>query len=396
MAEITKYLEKYTPQYILEQALQLVPDDVDKRQGAIIYDTLSVFSHKMADVFDEIKQMVEQDYIITATKKENIAYRVAERGINWREATTSERLGVFTNPDNTPAEVPIGAIFCTIEEDKNNVVNYTVIRQYELNEQVIKGSYVLQCQTEGIIGNTYFGEILPISDIDTLGSATLTDVLVPARDEESIESVKERYFNTFNVEAFGGNISDYRRYMEENFTGVGQVQIYPRTQIDEKIVLSCVDPSNQPISTQYQNTIQQTLDPENYYNNGNNTEGMGLGVVPIGHKVIVTTPTEENIDIKLTEVILTPGTDIQTATSAIKSNLSDYINEVQNQWDDGEGQYEVTLYYNRILSAAINSEGVKNIGNCLINNKEEDVVLEQTRNSQLIPKLGTVTVEEKV
>lgn len=396
MSEISQYLEKYTPEYLLAQALESVPDDIDKREGAIIYDTLSIFCAKIADVFDEIAQQIDQDYIITATRKMNIAYRVAERGITWREATKSRRLGVFTYLDNTPAVVPINALFSTITDDKDDVVMYKVVEPYQTDSGTIKGSYVLECQTEGTIGNTYFGEILPISDMDTLGSATLTTVLVPARDEETIESVKQRYFDTFNADAFGGNISDYRKYMQENFTGVGQVQIYPRTQVNEKIVLSCVDPSNQSISQEYQNEIQQTLDPENYYNNGNNTEGMGLGVVPIGHKVIVMTPTEQYVDIELTQVIFVPGADVETVIYNIKLNISEYIKQVQNQWSSGQGEYSITIYHNRVLSAAINTDGIRNIGKCIINGKEEDLILAQTRDSQLMPKLNNVIVEETV
>ena len=392
MAEITQHLEIYTKEYLLNLALTEVPDDLDKRQGSIIYDTLAIVCAKMADVFVEVIQNIEQGYIKSATRDMAIEYRVAERGIERQEETYAERLGIFTYPSGTPATVPLGSMFSTIEENKENVVNFQVISPYMVDGKEIAGSYVLQCQTAGTVGNTYFGEILPLSSLDTLGSATISTVITPARNREENDSLKERYFATFNIEAFGGNIADYRQYMQQ-FAGVGQTQIYPRTQENEQIVLSCVDTSNQPISIDYQNTIKQTLDPENYYNNGNDTSGMGLGVVPIGHKVSVMAPDNFPINVDLT-VILANTAYLETVIQNIRTNIQAYIKRVQDIWDDGDGEYETIIYYNQVLVAASSAEGVVNIDSLTINGQEQNIVLTQNRTEQHFPVLGTLTVSE--
>lgn len=392
MATITEYLEIYTKEYLLNMALQDVPEDVDTRQGAIIYDTLGITCAKLADVIMEVKQIAEQAYMPTATKKENIDYKAAERGVFREPATNAKRLGTFTYPNGAPATISTGALFCTIDENKENVINYTVVSPYIIDGAQIPGSYVLECQTEGIIGNTYFGEILPLTDMDTLGSSTLTTVLTPARDEETSESVKQRYYDSFNIEAFGGNIADYRQYMR-NFTGVGQTQIYPRTKDDKRIILSCVDPSNQPISVEYQNTIRQELDPENYYNNGNNTSGLGLGVVPIGHYPVVTTPSTVELNIDL-EVVISNTGYFETAKQEIEKNINDYIRELQDSWDNGDGEYHLIAYYNKILAFAETSSGVANVRKCTINGGTADIHLPQSREKQNMPKLGTLNVSE--
>lgn len=392
MSTITQYLEIYTKEYLLNMALADVPQDVDSRQGSIIYDCLAITCTKLADAIMEVKKIADEAYMVTATVKENIDYRAEERGIYRDKATKAERLGVFTYPSGTPASVPIGSLFCTIDDNKDNVVNYTVVRQHQQDGVNVPGNYVLECQREGVIGNTYFGEILPLTDMDTLGSATLITVLVPARDEETNESVKQRYYDSFNIEAFGGNIADYRQYMR-NFAGVGQVQIYPRTKDDKNIILSCVDPSNQPISQEYQNTIRQELDPENYYNNGNNTSGMGLGVVPIGHYPLVTTPQPVELNIVL-EIMLNNTGYLETSKREIENNINSYIQELQASWDDGEGSYAMVVYYNKILAFAETSQGVANVKTCTINGATENIELIQTREQQFIPILGTLTVSE--
>lgn len=390
MSAITQYLEIYTKEYLLDMALADVPPDVDSRQGSIIYDSLAITCTKLADAIMELKKIADEGYIATATVKENIDYRVAERGITRDPATKAKRLGVFTYPSGTPASISIGSLFCTIDDNKDNVINYTVVEQYENDGVIVPGSYILECQLEGTIGNTYFGEILPLTDMDTLGSATLTTILVPARDEESNDSVKQRYYDTFNIEAFGGNIADYRQYMR-NFTGVGQTQIYPRTKDDKHIILSCVDPTNQPISQEYQNTIRQTLDPENYYGNGNDTSGLGLGVVPIGHYPLVTTPETTNLDIVL-EIILSNTGYLETARQQIETNINNYIKELQDSWSDGDGEYNIVVYYNKILAFAETSQGVANVKTCTINGGTDNIELVQTREKQYIPKLNVLTV----
>lgn len=392
MADITKYLETYTTQYLLDLALKEVPDDVAKDQGEIIYDTLAIFCAKMADVFVEVKQIVEQSYMKTATRDETVEYRAAERGITRRQATKARRLGVFTYVNGTPANIQIGSMFSTIDENRANVINYTVVETYSPEGIQTPGHYVLECQTEGTVGNSYVGEILPLTDMDTLGSATLQDVLTPARDQETIESVKERYFATFNIEAFGGNIADYRQAMEA-FDGVGQTQIYPRTKVGETIVLSSVDPSNQPISQDYQNELKEELDPENYYNNGNNTSGMGLGIVPIGHKVTVTTPELANLNIELS-VILRNTAYFPTVQENIRNNVSAYIKQIQDDWQNGDGDYTSIIYYNQVVTAASTADGVANVDSCLVNGGTQNIEYKHTREKQYMPVLGTLTVSE--
>lgn len=392
MSAISQYLEVYTKDYLLNLALAMVPNDLDKRQGAIIYDTLAIVCAKMADTFMEVKQIVDESYILSAQKDENIDYRVAERGIEREQATKAERLGTFTYPNGTPAAVPNGALFSTIEENKENIINYKVKSEYVVEGVIVPGNYILECETAGTIGNTYYGEILPLTDMDTLGTATISTVLTPARDREENDSLKQRYLDTFNIEAFGGNLADYKQYMRQ-FPGVGQSQIYPREEIEDTIVISCVDPSNQPISLEYQNTVRQTLDPENYYNNGNNTSGMGLGVVPIGHKITITAPKESVIDVDLT-IIKGNTAYIETVKNNIVANLTAYFKQLQDNWADGEGQYETVIYYNQIVTAANGAEGVTNVDACTINNGTENIILSQNKTEQFIPILGTVTIGE--
>ena len=84
----------------------------------------------------------------------------------------------------------------------------------------------LQCESTGEQGNIPFGDLIPINYIDGLETAKITEVLIPGEDEESVEDLRKRYFNSFDQQAFGGNIADYQQKTNA-LDGVGACKVYP-------------------------------------------------------------------------------------------------------------------------------------------------------------------------
>lgn len=58
-----------------------------------------------------------------------------------------------------------------------------------------------------------------------LKTAVLTS-LVPGEDDEDVESLRERYFSSFNAQQFGGNQADYIN-KTISISGVGSVKVTP-------------------------------------------------------------------------------------------------------------------------------------------------------------------------
>ena len=50
---------------------------------------------------------------------------------------------------------------------------------------------------------------IPIEYIEGLTEAKLTEILIPGEDEEETEKFRKRYLESFEPQAFGGNIKDY-------------------------------------------------------------------------------------------------------------------------------------------------------------------------------------------
>ena len=227
-----------------------------------------------------------------------------------------------------------------------------------------------------------------ITFIQGLASATMSTLIQPARDTETDDELRERYFDGLNQKAFGGNIADYREKVLE-IEGVGGVQIYPVWNGGGTVKLSIVDTEYNPATSEFIELVANEIDPENY----EGEKGTGLGIAPIGHKVTVTTPTETDIDVSAT-LTLKSGYQLGQVEDAVKQQISDYLLSLRREWDnaDNMNRYSLSVFLARVSSAIINVTGVDNVTNLTLNGEAEDIELPQTGASQSVPVLGEVTL----
>ena len=72
------------------------------------------------------------------------------------------------------------------------------------------GRYILECETAGACGNDHLGNLIPLGTMTGLAEATLEELRTDGEDAEEDEELRKRYFASFDVDAFGGNIADYK------------------------------------------------------------------------------------------------------------------------------------------------------------------------------------------
>lgn len=378
-------LQQYTYEYLMGLALSFVPDDRDKRQGSVIYDALAPFCQVLAAGAIELRQFYTQTYAVTATG-EDLDNRVAEQGITRFAATYAVRKISVADEEGNPVALPLGARFSTVSN--TNPVNYTVTAQYVENGITVPGSYEATCEELGVVGNEYSGNLINITFIQGLASATMTSTLVPARDQETDEELRERYFDTLNQKAFGGNIADYRAKVME-LAGVGAVQIYPVWNGGGTVKLSIVDPTYGPCSPEFIAFVQKEIDPEN----AQGEQGTGIGIAPIGHKVTVVTPDEVTINVTANIVLGTNYTLGQVETP-IKEAVASYIQSLRQSWADATdlNEYSCDVFVSRVSATIVNVPGVSNVTSVTLNGVAQDIELTQTGQIQQLPKLGEVVL----
>jgi len=378
---IGDYLEQYTFEYLLASALARVPDTIDKREGSIIYDALAPACYELSEYYMRLRKLLQDTYAETANE-EYLDLRVAEQGITRFEASYAVKKGTFTNSSGNPMVIEIGSRFSTISDTK--AINYTVTAPYEIDGSAVPESYQLTCEVLGTEGNGYVGNLIPISYIQGLAEAIMTDIIIPARDVETDEDLRARYFLALNNKPFGGNIAQYDEELK-NIEGVGEAQIYPVWDGGGTVKCSVIDSEFNPITTDFINFIQNVIDPT--------PEGTGLGLAPIGHIVTITTPSELTINIATNLTLMAGYTKAQVETQ-ITEALEAYLLSLRKEWGIGDdfNQYVLGVYISRINAAILNVQGVSNVTGTTINSMATDLMLEQTAVNQELPKLGVVTL----
>lgn len=205
--------ENQTNEAILRRMLERVPADIDKREGSIIFDALAPAAAELAQAYIKLETVLNLALSDSASE-EYLTRRAYDFGVYRKLATKSKRKGVFKNDVEQGIDVPIGSRF-SIEK-----LSYLVVERLSL------GQYVLECEIVGVIGNHYYGSLIPVDYVDGLASAELTDILTPGEETESDESLLERLLFRARHAATSGNANHYKQWALE-VAGVGDAIVIP-------------------------------------------------------------------------------------------------------------------------------------------------------------------------
>lgn len=153
---------------ILQRMLDAVPNNVDKREGSIIYNALAPAALELATMYFTLENTI--DLMFADTSTEEYLDRICNQiGISRKEATHAIRKGQFYDANEEAFDVEIGTRYSA------NSVAFVV------TEKIETGVYKLQCETAGTEGNNHFGDLIPIQYIQGLARAQVSDILIPRR-----------------------------------------------------------------------------------------------------------------------------------------------------------------------------------------------------------------------
>lgn len=354
--------EDVTYELILQRMLDRVlaeNPNIDTREGSIIFNALAPAAVELQNMYIELDNILNQTFADTAVG-DYLIRRCAERGINIEPATKAIRKGEFV-PSNV--DIPIGSRFSL------NVLNYQVI------EKISDGNYKLECETAGYDGNSESGALIPIDYIEGLQTATLTEVLIPGEDEESQEHLRQRYYDSLNSQAFGGNITDYKEKTNA-LSGVGGVKVYPVWNGGGTVKLVIIDSDFEKPSSELVTAVQTAIDPTV-------NQGKGVGIAPIGHIVTVEGCGETTVNIQ-TNITFQQGWDWAALEPYAQKAVDDYFNELASTWEDEDA---LIVRISQIEIRLLNLTGVLDIANTTLNGVAQNLVLDADN----IPIRGAIT-----
>lgn len=388
---------------ILNRMLSQVPDTIDKREGSIIYDTLSPIAIEFLIMYQTLETLIEETYVDTASL-EGLKKRCEERGVTVKEATQAV-IEAITEPSTL--EIAVG------EKFNCDSVNYIV------NEKLSDGVYKLICETAGEDGNKSVGTLIPINNINGLKSAKISRIIIPGENEDTEEELRQRYYDSVESQAFGGNQADYKEKVNL-INGVGGVKVYRAWNDDVKPTelippdgtqawingLSGIDTSVKSwleavyaaasskkitvggtvklviIASDYTKPtaelieqVQTAVDPEQ-------NAGEGVGFAPIGHCVTVEGVDTVAVDIT-TNITYIDGYDWETSEPLIIEAIDEYFKELCENW---ESEQNIVIRISQIENKILNLACTLDIADTTINGAAQNLIL----NSNAIPTRGRV------
>jgi uncharacterized phage protein gp47/JayE len=340
--------ENVTYEDILQRMLDRIPNNIDKREGSIIYDALAPAAVELQLMYIELDVIMNEAFADTASR-EYLIRRASERGIIPNPATNAILKGVFT-PSNIDV---LGERFSC------GSLNYIAI------EKIANGEYKMQCETAGANGNANFGQMIPIEYIEGLETAELTEILIHGEDEEDTEVFRNRYFQSFESQAFGGNIADYKQ-KTTSIEGVGGVKVVPVWNGGGTVKLTIIDGAYGVPTEGLIESVQNAIDPVGH-------SGEGVGIAPIGHVVTVFGVTGKTIDI-VTNITYQSGWSWNSAKSYILNAIDLYFKELAKTWDGTENE-GLTVRISQLESRLLACEGVLDVSGTTLNGSTTNMSL---------------------
>lgn len=290
---------------ILNRAAAQFPQ-LDTREGSLIYSALAPAAAELHQLYSALHYALEMSYADTATR-EFLVRRAAERGMEPRPATHAV-LEAVTTP---PVSVAMGTRFRV-----GDVI-------FAVTGSPLRGVYHLTAETAGIVGNVTGGALVPIAFVPGLQGIELRGLFAPARDEEDTESFRQRVMNSFQGQAFGGNIADYRERVL-GIAGVGGVMVRPAAQGSGTVEILIMAADFTPPSAALVQMVQNLIDPPE-------SSGMGEGLAPIGHQVTVAGVRWASFDVTV-RLMLEDGLTNDDVRLQVIEVLDNYFLEVRRRW----------------------------------------------------------------
>lgn len=355
--------ESFNYDYLMESMLANVPDDLDKREGSVIWDALAPAALELETAYMFLEWMLNQAFADTADR-DFLILRAHERGLLPNPATYAVLKGEFTP---TTLTIPAGTRF------NLNELNYQVGEAISGEP----GSYQLICETEGSEGHKKLGNLIPIDYVEGLESATATEVLIPGEDEEDTEVFRNRYLNDFNPVRFGGNIAQYVDWINA-IDGVGGSRVKRRSTGERKVIATIINSEYSKATSALVEAVQNSLDPD--------SDGAGDGLAPIGHEVTVEAADNATINIYF-EIEFDTGKSYTNMMTAITEVIEAYLLELRTDWGNYSSGTATVVRIAQLETRILALSGVLDINNTKINS----VAANYSCTDNKIPVLGVIT-----
>jgi len=340
--------EDMTFENILETMLENVVNDVDKREGSVIYDALAPCALELAQNYYLLSNYIDLLFMDTSVD-EYLGRLCLMFGLTRKEATCAVRKVTTTEPVEVGSRWGINDI------------------TFEITTLISTNVYEAQCEQAGDVGNQYSGVMDNIDNVEGV-TATLTEILVYGEEEEADEQLRTRLRQKVANTTQDGNVAQYLKWANE-FDGVGRAKVVPLWNGGNTVKVVITSSEYTIASDVLIEQFQEYLDP--------GASGLGEGVAPIGAKATVATGTEKQININAS-VSLNDG---YTSPDGAEKQITAYLKSIVFK--------QSYVSYFKLGTIIGELDSVRDVKSLSINGTMQDVLLGEVD----IPTLGTLSIE---
>lgn len=343
---------------ILERMLSRIPNTMPKHEGSFYHDVLASAANELSVIDDAVIESRNKISVENLTGDE-LTQRVNERsGVERKQATyatgqvTVTGTGTINNGDMF--ETQSGTQFKSIET-KAIVANGTINI-----EAVIAGN------SGNVPANTV--SLFPV----TLSGFTAVTNNSPTIDGFNMESdvdLLKRYYDKVRSPATSNNITHFKSWAN-SVSGVGDSRVMPVWDGVNTVKVIIINASKQPASQAIIDDVKNYIDP---------TDGLGEGQASAGSVVTVVPASGLGINIEA-DIVISSGYDPIVVEATIVNNLANLLS--------GIAFVESIVSYARIGSTVLNTDGVSDYSNLLVNGDTSNISVEFDE----VAIVGTVTI----
>lgn len=346
---------------IMSDLIKRVDGDMSTGEGTLIDHSFRGAAAEFEQVYIELG-VVEQNAFAVTADREHLILRAKEQGVTPYGATNAVWKAEFNR------DIPIGSRFSAKE------------MTYLCTEQIGEWTYRLVCEQPGTDGNKKKNDLMPVGYIDGLEACELTELLIPARDEEGTEEFRTRYFKEVAApQATAGNREEYKRAMH-GIAGVGACKIYRATKEERRIHIWFLNNLYQVPGASLVADVQEIMDPLD-------RQGEGEGKAAIFHKVDIHACQEEAVTVEA-EITIENGYTWETMLPVVEAKLDEYFLELSKGWETTE---YITVRILKINAAIAGVKGIIDVQSTHLNGEDGNLILE--RNT--IPVRGDIICRQE-
>lgn len=326
-----------------------ISDDYEKEVGTFTNDLTKTYAIQSYEARKKIELLLSKLDVNNYHDIELERYVFQRKGIKRKKSNASS--GTITAKGN--GTINIGDLFETESGTQFKAAETAVIND--------SGNIKIEAVIPGLKGNVGANTItlIPIT-IQGITEITNTSPTVDGYDQETDESLVERYLIDIQKPPTSGNIYHYMQWSRE-VVGVGDSKIDPLWNGNNTVQIVIIDDEKLPATTELIERVQNYIDPKG---ENDSTWGAGYGQAPIGAYCSVISAAPKNINIVST-LVLKNGYTIEQVQPWVDEEMRKNLKEI--------AFFKNSVSYAILASKILNVEGISDWSSFTINGETKNI-----------------------